>query len=142
MKRGISPVVAAVLLVIIAVAAGVLVWAWLSGFAQKNTTEQAALRERIKIDAVDINTDTDAVNVYVRNIGDVAVDITSAYVLNATTGTAICGGPLETAVHLDLGDTDTVSFTCSNIGTYSGSLVIVKVVTTRGTEATYQTLVP
>jgi flagellin-like protein len=76
MKRaGVSPVIATLLLIVIAVAAAVLAYIWIIGY-QGTLTQQAStaqLQERIKIEAVEY-TGT-SLNVYVRNIGDVNVQI-------------------------------------------------------------------
>ncbi len=134
MKKGISPVIAAVLLVIIAVAAGVLIWTWLAGFVQRAPTSQPALNERIKIDSVGVSGNT--VTIYVRNIGDVDVTISSAYVIDAVNGTTICSN-INASVPIPVGGVQPVNVTCTAPLT-SGHPYIAKAVTTRGTEATYQ----
>jgi flagellin-like protein len=56
LKKGVSPIIATVILVLIAVAAGVMLWLWVSGFASTTPAQQQALNERIRIDAVQIST--------------------------------------------------------------------------------------
>jgi len=53
-EKGVSPIVATAILVLISVVAGVLLWLWVSGFTSAATAEQPALAERIKIEAVKI----------------------------------------------------------------------------------------
>ncbi len=149
MKKGISPVIAAVLLVIIAVAAGVLIWAWVSGFAQKNPAEEPALRERIKIDSVIVN-DTSNITVIVSNIGETTVNISALYILD-TNGNVVYSNTSAAAMaqqaekaNLSDGTPDIApgrveGFTAqpSSWPLQSGQIYIVKVVTSRGIEATY-----
>ena len=185
MRRGISPIVATVLLVIIAVAAGVLIWAWMAGYAQRNPTEQPALQERIKIESVkaDDSADVDgdgknevAITVFVKNIGNVKVRIGAVYVYDVY-GNLVCkatdltDSSANRYTELDIGETskslsdgygqsnnykwvgiiynDPDTTTASPSYGYdsacsltSGKPYIVKVVTTRGTEATYQFIAP
>ena len=133
MKRtGVSPVIATLLLIVIAVAAAVLAYIWIIGY-QGTLTQQAStaqLQERIKIEAVQYSSGT--LTVYVRNIGDVNVDIDALYVLDKT-GTII-GNSTGVGLTLTPGqvNSDTVSATLNSGETYT-----VKAVTTKGTEATY-----
>ncbi len=100
--RALSPIVSVVLLILIAVAASVLIYTWISGMASQNPAEEPTLRERLKIEAysiknytiVDPNTGqvTDwylVAETYVRNIGTKDAVIKAAYIL-ATNGTVIC----------------------------------------------------
>ena len=146
MRKAVSPIVATVLLIIIAVAAGVLIWVWLHGFAEKNPTAQPTLQEEIKIDTVNVVTNPSAtypsnVTAYVRNIGSVTANITSAYVLDAVNGNTVCANTSITGVTISPGGVTSVLVMCKTALT-SGHPYIVKVVTARGVEATYQFLAP
>jgi flagellin-like protein len=134
MKRtGVSPVIATLLLIVIAVAAAVLAYIWIIGY-QGTLTQQAStaqLQERIKIEAVQYSGGT--LTVYVRNIGDVNVKIDALYVIDKT-GTII-GSRMNVGLNLDPGQ---VNYgTVSGISLSSGETYTVKAVTTKGTEATY-----
>jgi flagellin-like protein len=135
MKRtGVSPVIATLLLIVIAVAAAVLAYIWIIGY-QGTLTQQAStaqLQERIKIEAVQYDSTTNTLTVYVRNIGDVNVKIDALYVINKT-GTII-GSSTNVGLTLTPGEvnSDTVSATLTSGETYT-----VKAVTQKGTEATY-----
>jgi flagellin-like protein len=134
MKRaGVSPVIATLLLIVIAVAAAVLAYIWIIGY-QGTLTQQAStaqLQERIKIEGVEYNS-THTLTVYVRNVGDVNVVIDALYVINKT-GTII-GSSTGVSLTLTPGQVNsgTVSATLNSGETYT-----VKAVTTKGTEATY-----
>jgi flagellin-like protein len=133
MKRtGVSPVIATLLLIVIAVAAAVLAYIWIIGY-QGTLTQQAStaqLQERIKIEAVQY-TGT-SLKVYVRNIGDVNVVINALYVIDKT-GTII-GNNTNVGLTLSPGQ---VNFGTVSASLNSGETYTVKAVTQKGTEATY-----
>jgi len=141
MRRGISPVIAAVLLVIISVAAGVLVWTWISGFAARNPTTQPALEERIRIEAVGIygSGGTYNITVYVRNIGSKLVNITSVYIIDANGSVVFSNTTLN--VGIAPGEVKGISVD-TNVSLKSGYSYIVKVVTLNGAEAVYRFSAP
>ena len=131
-RKGISPVIAVLLLIVIAVAAAVLAYVWITGYIgtlqSQSSSEQ--LQERVKIDAVEYN--GTAVKIYVTNIGETDVTIVSAYVLDPD-GTVVASSTGLTITVGANGGTNTITVTASGLsGRY-----IAKVVTSRGTEATY-----
>jgi flagellin-like protein len=143
MKRtGVSPVIATLLLIVIAVAAAVLAYIWIIGY-QGTLTQQATatqLQERIKIEAVGYYPGN-KLNASVRNIGDVTVNVTAIYVYNVTTGTvaaykiltgtdAVVLAPGQVSAVPKVGNEVTVTLK-------PGVTYTVKVVTQKGTEATY-----
>jgi flagellin-like protein len=129
-RKGVSPVIATIILVLIAVVAGVLLWLWVSGYTSTMPTQQS-LYERIKIDAVKIQ--DGSITVYVRNVGNVAVTITHAYI-STPNGVTLVANELQQPVTIQPGAVQTVSI--SYTGT-SGYAYVVKVVTANGVEATY-----
>jgi flagellin-like protein len=139
MKRaGVSPVIATLLLIVIAVAAAVLAYIWIIGY-QGTLTQQAStaqLQERIKIEAVEY-TGT-SLKVYVRNIGDVKVNISAVYVYDPS-GTVLAKSILTPSQYsIDPGKvTDTTTSPTVSVTLTSGTTYTVKVVTVKGTEATY-----
>ena len=80
-KRGVSPVIAILLLIVIAVASSTLFYVWFSGHVMsvKSSAERdtSALSYKIKIDGAFIS--GDYLIVYVRNIGDVNATVDIAY---------------------------------------------------------------
>ncbi|MEM0024571.1 MAG: archaellin/type IV pilin N-terminal domain-containing protein [Thermofilaceae archaeon] len=133
-RRGVSPVIATLLLIVIAVVAAVLAYIWVSGYMGRVTSQaegQASqLQERIKIDAVKV---TGArVDINVTNIGDVDVTIASAYVLFENK-TAVCSSAPNK--NISRGTAGYVSV--SNCNLVTGTTYIAKVVTSKGVEATY-----
>jgi flagellin-like protein len=140
-RRGVSPVIATLLLIVIAVAAAVLTYVWVTGYIGRSTgaAESAQVQERIKINAVTVSTTTSGttVTVSVANIGDVKVNISAIYLLYQN-GTRVpnCGGTLTTLTQLSPGSVSDIAVpgSCS---LSSGVTYIAKVVTGKGTEATY-----
>jgi flagellin-like protein len=132
-RRGVSPVIATLLLIVIAVAAAVLTYIWVTGYMGTLQSQAGAqqVQERIKIEAIDITNN----KVYIRNIGETKVTIAAVYLINSTTGSIITN--TTTATDISPGDLQSVGLT---LGTYmkSGATYIVKAVTKKGTEATYQ----
>jgi len=82
------------------------------------------------------------VTAYVRNIGSVTANITSAYVLDAVNGNTVCANmSISGGITIPPGGVNNVTIMCKKALT-SGHPYIVKVVTARGVEATYQFLAP
>ena len=134
-RKAVSPVIATLLLIVIAVAAAVLTYIWVTGYmgtiAPRETPAQ--LKERIKIDAVNVS--GSSVSIHVSNIGEIDTKIVSAYVLY-TNYMAVCGGPLATAVNVSAGSAVKVDVpdTCNLV---NGTTYIAKVSAKGGAEATY-----
>ena len=135
-RRGISPVIAVLLLIVIAVAAAILTYVWISGYVGTLQAQAGAqqLQERIKIDGVEIR-DNKITGVYVRNIGDVEVTIDAVYVLD-TSGN-ILGATIGVGATITAAGASHIT-SVSSPTLQEGHTYIVKVVTTRGTEVTYQ----
>ncbi|MEM0493763.1 MAG: archaellin/type IV pilin N-terminal domain-containing protein [Thermofilum sp.] len=133
-RKGISPVIATLLLIVIAVVAAVLTYIWVTGYMGTLSPREVPgqLRERIKIDAVSYNTTTNTVSIYVSNIGEVDTSIISAYVLTESF-TAVCGG--GAAVAIPRASTEAVNL--GNCALAAGTTYIAKVSSSGGAEATY-----
>jgi len=76
-KKGISPILATLLLIVIAVAAVIVTYAWVITFTTSTTTQAGA---RIKFDMVKIDSATKNVTIYVRNWGDGNVVVDKVYI--------------------------------------------------------------
>ena len=76
-KKGISPILATLLLIVIAVAAVIVTYAWVITFI---TTQTTTAGKMIKFDSAVINATSDMVTVYVRNQGTESVTIDKAYI--------------------------------------------------------------
>jgi len=131
--KGLEPIVAAVLLIVVAVIGAVLVYLWYSGYVTRATSqaEQLSSAEQLKIEAVEVSNGT--VTIYVRNVGSVPITVDSAYVLDSIKLTAVCSNT-GLSVNIPAGSVDsTITVSCTSLT--SGDRYIAKVVTKRGTEA-------
>jgi flagellin-like protein len=134
--RGISPVVATALLVLIAIATAAILYLWVSGAASSQLGGEEVLYERIKIDAVQYDSNDQKVTIYVHNIGEIPTNVAAAYVINAT-GTVVAQNT-NINVKIDPGDIRTVEISNANL---KAGVYTVKVVTLNGVEATYTLVV-
>jgi len=140
-RRGVSPVIATLLLIVIAVAAAVLTYVWVTGYIGRSATaaEAPQLQERIKINAVQAAAGTVTVNVSAMNIGDVKVNITAAYIL-AEGGTVQVCANTTTKTLLVPGQIADIKVRGCNLK--AGTTYVAKVVTAKGTEATLTFTLP
>jgi len=90
-RRAISPIIATLLLILIAIAAGVVVYAYVIGFVGSTTTGQGSGTSSLSIDTAAGKGSTGALTAFVRNIGGSTATITSFYVLDST-GAIVAGG--------------------------------------------------
>jgi flagellin-like protein len=146
-RKGISPIIATVILVLIAVAAGVMLWLWVSGFTSAMPAEQQALNERIRIDAVKVEDRSGGnkdVTIYVRNIGKTDVAIGAAYILD-TSNTIIASNTTirsKSIPPISPGSVEEVEVEVSSVQLRSGYAYVAKVVTINGVETTYTFVAP
>ncbi|RFA95568.1 archaellin/type IV pilin N-terminal domain-containing protein [Pyrobaculum aerophilum] len=91
--KGLEPIVAAVLLIVVAVIGAVLVYLWFAGYVTKATSqaEQMAASEKLKIEAASLKATNGEVTLYVRNLTNLPVKWSTLYILQAGTNTIICG---------------------------------------------------
>ena len=152
-KKAISDIVAVVMLILIAIAAAVLIYLWLSGLVGSVHSSNPALAERISIEAVAIHNTTISkapnkkwwywnVTAYVLNSGSSTVAINALYVINASNGVTIFGGTLSSTT-IQPSTVKSVSYKIpSSVSIKAGTPIIVEVTTTNGVQATYQTTWP
>lgn len=135
--KGVSPIIATIILILIAVSAGVLLWLWVSTFASSApATQSQALRERMKIEAVNVNTTTKRITAYVRNIGDVPIQITSAYILDIS-GNVVSAYNITTGNIIQPGQLGQIKIDVSATSLSLGFSYRLKLVTSNGIESEY-----
>ncbi|MCU7787680.1 flagellar biosynthesis protein FlaG [Pyrobaculum sp. 3827-6] len=134
--KGLEPIVAAVLLIVVAVIGAVLVYLWFAGYVTKATSqaEQMAASEKLKIEAASLPATTDpTATVYVRNLGGVQVQIVTAYLFPVGSSAPLCD-PVNPGVTINPGELKTFGITFSGCTTTSGYDYVIKLVTAKGTE--------
>jgi len=145
--KGISPVIATIILVLISVVAGVLLWLWTSGFTSALPAQQQALYERIKIEGVLVAKGAKTnITAYVRNIGNVDVSISTVYILKPD-GTIVEVFSGEDITVTDLADNTNQAVSPGSVAKVTVSVTkekyspgyayVIKVVTANGAEAAY-----
>ena len=133
-RKAVSPVIAVLLLIVIAVAAALLAYVWITGYVGtlESGTTPAQIQEKIRIEAVKISGTTLA-SVYVRNIGDTTITLSAVYLIDASTGGVISSTTVSGTLN-----PGSVTALDAGLGTLSaGETYVVKVVTENGVEATY-----
>ncbi|MGC8974529.1 MAG: flagellar biosynthesis protein FlaG, partial [Thermoproteus sp.] len=97
--KGIEPIVAAVLLIVLAVVGAVLLYLWFAGYVTQATTQasQISTTERLSIEAANLTSRAKAGNgvvtysyMYIRNIGGTNVTLATAYLLQPGSTNPIC----------------------------------------------------
>ncbi len=86
-KKGISPIIATLLLILIAIAAGVVVYAYVIGFVGNSTVNSGATQDQISIDQVSLASATAGFPsiAYVRNLGPSIETFDVGFYLKSTT---------------------------------------------------------
>jgi len=77
-RKAISPVIATLLLILVAVASGLVLYSYVMGYLGSMTKGGSSMQGILSLDTVSATT-TD-ITAYVRNVGSTSVNITSAYV--------------------------------------------------------------
>ena len=139
--RGIEPIIAAVLLIVIAVIGAVLVYLWFAGYVTRATSqaEQIAASEKLKIEAAKLTASpSSSVNLHVRNLGGDAARVVHIYVLKPGSLTPICSVIISPVV-INPGVVETLTVglpaaSCTGGTIDSGFDYVVKIVTQKGTE--------
>ncbi|MGC9135408.1 archaellin/type IV pilin N-terminal domain-containing protein [Caldivirga sp.] len=154
-RKGIEPIVAAILLIVITVVAAILLYFWFSGYLSTTTTRvsQISAPEEAQIIGVNYNPSSRQLIVYVQNVGQIPITINQAYILDSTTLNVICtltltsysSPPSATSttapasgVTLTYGNSAALYFLTSACSLSPNSLYVIKLVTAKGTQITYQ----
>jgi len=141
-NKAVSPVVATVLLILIAVASGVILWIWVNEFTSRSLARHVSFEESLNIEAVKLSKGSGGmynVSVYVRNIGSVETTIVAVYILD-TYGNLI---DLNTSLQVTLPPgkvTCSETYGCvtlSNVKLNPGYAYVLRVVSSRGFRSDY-----
>jgi FlaG/FlaF family flagellin (archaellin) len=92
--RAISPVIAVLLMIVIAVAASLVAYAWVMGYIGFTTSK---VGRAILIQSIHLDKDTGIVTVYAQNVGDSPITLSNVYVndmLNGASSVPPLGDPL------------------------------------------------
>jgi len=136
--KGISPLIATLLLIAIAVAASVITYSWvMSMIGSQSTQAQTAVR----IDNVEFDIDTESVVVTVRNIGSVSADLVTVGV-KLTSESSYTTAQISPAQAIPVGTAADVTATLTGLNITTGFNYDVKVITSTGFENVKTNLAP
>jgi flagellin-like protein len=134
-RKGVSPIIATLLLIVIAVAAAVVTYAFVSGFIGKTTSSATGTSGSMSMDSYAVGSagagTNNIVTMYMRNTGSTTLTIASAYVNGvAATVAAGTGGSLT----ITPGTVEPIVVTVPNAGLdFSATSETVQVVASGGT---------
>jgi len=163
-RRGIEPIVAAILLIVITVVATVLLYIWFNGYLSSTTSKvsQVSVPEELQIVNVTVLYSSGSPSyliAYIQNVGSIPATINQAYVLNVTTGNVICAissssmsynippssptASTSTTVPasgltVPAGTTAELILSLSSCSLAPNTYYVLKLVTVKGTQVTYQ----
>jgi len=132
MKRAFSPVIAALILMLLAVAAGVVVYTYTMGWIGGATKSEGGQYGELSLDSAYANASEEKVYAYVRNIGGKSVTPDEAYVNDKVTS-SISSSPAT----ITEGSSATVTITCATGVLVAETTYEVKIVCTGGTSLTF-----
>ncbi|MDG6978144.1 MAG: type IV pilin [Nitrososphaerota archaeon] len=146
-RRAVSPIIATLLLIAIAVAAGIIVYVYVNSLAGGLTGSGGSqVSEQLSMDSYNFKTTTSPV-ITLRNTGGASVTITQIFFDgNVCTGTAgatdVCGAPTIALPTLGTTQTTTVSLTVTQpglpaTGYTAGTTHTIKIITADGGTFTY-----
>jgi len=101
-NKGISDTIAILLLIVVAVAASVILYMWITGYNLPSQSQEEALQSMLKIEAVEV--EDDKLKVYVRNIGEFRVQIDTIYILSLSQTIITKLTPFEAPVEIEPGE--------------------------------------
>ena len=124
-KKGVSPIIATLLLIVIAVAAAVVTYSFVMGFIG-TSTNPSGQQGQLTYDAYTLNATSDQLSVYIRNTGSKSLTLQNCY-LNGVKTTA---NPTNT---LSPGSVTQVTLATAPIDCSAGVGYTVRFVCTDGT---------
>jgi hypothetical protein len=130
-RKAFSAVIAALILMLLAVAAGVVVYAYVMGWIGAATGHDAGQYGELSLDTASANGTTDMITAYVRNVGGKSLTPSRAYV-NDYNVTSITSTPAE----IDPNTVASVSINATTPGLTKDVTYEVKIVCTDGTTLT------
>jgi len=159
-RRGIEPIVAAILLIVITVVAAVLLYIWFNGYLSTTTSKVSQISAPEELQIVNValypSRSPSYLIAYIQNVDSIPATINQAYVLNATTLNVVCVPSLSsyyippsspssigTAVPasgltVPSGTAVELILSLSSCSLAPNTYYVLKLVTARGTQVTYQ----
>jgi flagellin-like protein len=144
-KKAVSPVLATLMMVAVAVAMSVIIFTWSQGFLSQTgeaasgqqAQQNIAAQSGIAIDGVTFSGNT--ATVYVRNVGTVTITPAKLIATNLSTREQVTNSTSFNPLSLNPGDGASAQVAFNSQDLTSGNILIFRVTTTKGTfaQATY-----
>lgn len=134
--RGVSPVIATLLLILIAIAAGVAVYVYVTGWVSTATSTTAVTQSQIQVDMVAYDPSQKNLTIWVRNVGGVTANLSAVYLLDSN-GTLIKSNTTLQLIQIPPLNVTRILNVTGNVDLISGHTYMVKVVTLDGSTTTY-----
>jgi len=128
-RKGVSPIISVLLLILIAVAAGVMTYVFVAGWIGSATTSTTVVQGQLSVDYADANASADTLTIYLRNVGGVALSIDSIYIEKAGGGLVTVYSP-TTGNTLGPGDVTQLTVSAS---LNPGEVYTIRIATKEGT---------
>jgi len=125
-RKGISPIIATVLLIAITIAAGLAIYGWVSGLISAGTSSRIVGTTSLTLTLEEVNSADNSATILIRNEGSYNVILNSTNIeLVASDGTVTT--PVSTSPSLPLtvpaGRTATLTIKTSSSGTYTLEII-------------------
>jgi flagellin-like protein len=127
-KKAISPVIATLLLILVAVASSLVLYTYVMGYLGSMTKGGSSMQGVLSLDSASASATTSTITAYVRNVGSVSVSITNAYVDDVSYD-------ITSAVDINPGNVGTVAI--SGLSLQAGTSYTVKLVAKDGTSLVF-----
>jgi flagellin-like protein len=124
-KKAISPVIATLLLILVAVASSLVLYTYVMGYLGSMTKGGSSMQGVLSLDSASATTST--ITAYVRNVGSVSVNVTHAYVNDENKSIAF--------VTINPGNVGTI--TIGGLSLQAGTSYTVKLVAKDGTSLVF-----
>lgn len=127
-KRAISPIIATLILILIAIAAGVVVYAYVMGFVGNSTANSGGTKDSLSVDYLVLThvTTSPPVTVFVRNLGPTTESYNTGFTISSSTLNDILGPAVTVAITLG-GTTPTATVASVALAYVSSSSISVAV---------------
>ena len=130
--KAFSAVIASLILMLLAVAAGVVVYAYVMGWIGGATGQQAGKYGELSLDTATANSTSKVITTYVRNIGGISATPDKAYV-NDNNATNVTSSPAT----IDPNAVATVTINATTPGLTKNITYEVKIICSDGTTVTF-----
>jgi len=141
-RRSISDIVAVVLLIVIAIAAAVIIYMWLSGLIGSVHTSTSATQVKLEITGANVTEPSSGyykVYAAVYNPPDSPSTSITLGELEFTNGSLICSAPISPTTTITPSGYAPIPFNCSGSAASPGTPVEVVLVTSQGVQVSYTT---